>query len=194
MLAQCGARVTAAADSISRARNSGSPVHGRHASNRPGRRAALLRLWSVSRRTGMADLRVTVDPFIASLGFRRSGAGELVVADPSRLPGPCPAHRATISAVQLGALTTHVTSYLMERQRNRLELLTRWNRDGILRSSTSMRAYQPAVTGQLGTGSGRGVLLSCLGAGPNSRRSPHRCCCQELRAYARKSTSRRSRR
>jgi sugar phosphate isomerase/epimerase len=33
----------------------------------------------------------------------------------------------TISAVLLGALTTHVTSYLMERQRNRHELLTRWD-------------------------------------------------------------------
>ncbi|OEV04003.1 hypothetical protein AN219_37540 [Streptomyces nanshensis] len=33
----------------------------------------------------------------------------------------------TVSAVLLGALTTHVTSYLMERQRNRHELSTRWD-------------------------------------------------------------------
>lgn len=33
----------------------------------------------------------------------------------------------TISAVLLGALTMHVTSYLMERQRNRHERLTRWD-------------------------------------------------------------------
>lgn len=33
----------------------------------------------------------------------------------------------TIVAVLLGALTSHATSYVMERQRNRHELLTRWD-------------------------------------------------------------------
>jgi hypothetical protein len=33
----------------------------------------------------------------------------------------------TIAAVLLGALMTHVTNYLMERSRNRYQLLTRWD-------------------------------------------------------------------
>ncbi|AZM76707.1 hypothetical protein D1J63_18305 [Streptomyces sp. KPB2] len=33
----------------------------------------------------------------------------------------------TIAAVLLGALTTHVTNFLMERSRNRHQLLTRWD-------------------------------------------------------------------
>ena len=33
----------------------------------------------------------------------------------------------TISAVLLGALMTHVTNYMLERSRNRQELLTRWD-------------------------------------------------------------------
>ncbi|MGQ4440603.1 hypothetical protein ACN6LI_005799, partial [Streptomyces violaceoruber] len=33
----------------------------------------------------------------------------------------------TIAAVLVGALTTHATNYLMERSRNRNQLLTRWD-------------------------------------------------------------------
>ncbi|QKW07393.1 hypothetical protein HUT18_14365 [Streptomyces sp. NA04227] len=33
----------------------------------------------------------------------------------------------TVAAVLLGALTTHVTNFLMERSRNRYQLLTRWD-------------------------------------------------------------------
>ncbi|TLS43940.1 hypothetical protein FE633_23220 [Streptomyces montanus] len=33
----------------------------------------------------------------------------------------------TVAAVLLGALTTHLTNYLMERSRNRYQLLTRWD-------------------------------------------------------------------
>ncbi|WP_432092309.1 hypothetical protein [Streptomyces sp. bgisy100] len=44
----------------------------------------------------------------------------------------------TIAAVLLGALTTHVTNYAMERNRNRYQLLTRWD-------SKKLEAYEGYV-------------------------------------------------
>lgn len=59
----------------------------------------------------------------------------------------------TIAAVLLGALMTHVTNYLMERGRNRYQLLTRWDDKKIdaygdyvdavkARIATSVRLYE----------------------------------------------------
>ncbi|WP_326721600.1 MULTISPECIES: hypothetical protein [unclassified Streptomyces] len=59
----------------------------------------------------------------------------------------------TIAAVLLGALMTHVTNYLMERSRNRYQLLTRWDDKKIdaygdyvdavkARIATSVRLYE----------------------------------------------------
>ncbi|MFJ9704261.1 hypothetical protein [Streptomyces sp. NPDC101234] len=60
----------------------------------------------------------------------------------------------TVGAVLIGALSTHVTNHLMERSRNRYQLLTRWDDKKVeayggyvdaarLRIAAAGRVYEP---------------------------------------------------